>query len=173
MPTHYLSATKITLLGKDGEVVIVDEFTGRLLKGRRYNEGLHQAIEAKEAVEIQDESMTLATISFQNYFRLYNKLSGMTGTATTEAEEFHQVYKLDVIEIPPNRNWLVSPRLLGSGDYDRGARALIEVGFDLLQLHKNRNWPLWLQLGRRIAEKMGFTLGSYPPRPPRCPRQTL
>ncbi len=88
---------------KDGEVVIVDEFTGRLLKGRRYNEGLHQAIEAQEAVEIQDESMTLATISFQNYFRLYNKLSGMTGTATTEAEEFHQVYKLDVIEIPPNR----------------------------------------------------------------------
>ena len=88
---------------KDGEVVIVDEFTGRLLKGRRYNEGLHQAIEAKEAVEIQDESMTLATISFQNYFRLYDKLSGMTGTATTEAEEFHQVYKLDVIEIPPNR----------------------------------------------------------------------
>lgn len=87
----------------DGEVVIVDEFTGRLLKGRRYNEGLHQAIEAKESVEIQDESMTLATISFQNYFRLYNKLSGMTGTATTEAEEFHQVYKLDVIEIPPNR----------------------------------------------------------------------
>lgn len=88
---------------KDGEVVIVDEFTGRLLPGRRYNEGLHQAIEAKEGVEIQDESMTLATISFQNYFRLYKKLSGMTGTASTEAEEFHQVYKLDVIEIPPNR----------------------------------------------------------------------
>lgn len=88
---------------KDGEVVIVDEHTGRLLKGRRYNEGLHQAIEAKESVDIQDESMTLATISFQNYFRLYNKLSGMTGTAATEAEEFHQVYKLDVIEIPPNR----------------------------------------------------------------------
>jgi preprotein translocase subunit SecA len=87
----------------DGEVVIVDEFTGRLLKGRRYNEGLHQAIEAKEGVEIQEESMTLATISFQNYFRLYEKLSGMTGTATTEAEEFHQVYKLDVVEIPPNQ----------------------------------------------------------------------
>jgi preprotein translocase subunit SecA len=87
----------------DGEVVIVDEFTGRLLKGRRYNEGLHQAIEAKEGVEIQEESMTLATISFQNYFRLYEKLSGMTGTAATEQEEFHQVYKLDVVEIPPNR----------------------------------------------------------------------
>ena len=87
----------------DGEAVIVDEFTGRLLKGRRYNEGLHQAIEAKEGLEIQEESMTLATISFQNYFRLYEKLAGMTGTAATEAEEFHQVYKLDVVEIPPNK----------------------------------------------------------------------
>jgi preprotein translocase subunit SecA len=87
----------------DGEIVIVDEFTGRLLKGRRYNEGLHQAIEAKEGVEVQQESMTLATISFQNYFRLYAKLAGMTGTAMTEAEEFHQIYKLDVVEVPPNR----------------------------------------------------------------------
>lgn len=88
---------------KDGEIVIVDEFTGRLLPGRRYNEGLHQAIEAKEGVEIKEESMTLATISFQNYFRLYSKLSGMTGTAATEAEEFHMIYKLEVLEIPPNR----------------------------------------------------------------------
>ncbi len=87
----------------DGEIVIVDEFTGRLLKGRRYNEGLHQAIEAKENVEVQQESMTLATISFQNYFRLYEKLAGMTGTAMTEAEEFHQIYKLDVVDIPSNR----------------------------------------------------------------------
>ncbi len=87
----------------DGEVVIVDEFTGRLLKGRRYNEGLHQAIEAKEGVEVQEESMTLATISFQNYFRLYEKLAGMTGTAQTESEEFHQIYKLDVVEVPANK----------------------------------------------------------------------
>ena len=87
----------------EGEIVIVDEFTGRLLPGRRYNEGLHQAIEAKEGVEVQQESMTLATISFQNYFRLYEKLAGMTGTAMTEAEEFHQIYKLDVVEIPSNR----------------------------------------------------------------------
>ncbi len=87
----------------DGEVVIVDEFTGRLLKGRRYNEGLHQAIEAKEGVEVQEESMTLATISFQNYFRLYEKLAGMTGTAKTEEEEFHQVYKLEVVEVPSNK----------------------------------------------------------------------
>ncbi len=88
---------------KDGEIVIVDEFTGRLLAGRRYNEGLHQAIEAKEGVEVQQESMTLATISFQNYFRLYDKLGGMTGTAMTESEEFHQIYKVDVVEVPPNR----------------------------------------------------------------------
>ena len=87
----------------DGEVIIVDEFTGRLMQGRRYNEGLHQAIEAKESVPVLQESMTLATISFQNYFRLYKKLSGMTGTAFTEAEEFQQIYGLDVIQIPPNR----------------------------------------------------------------------
>ncbi|MCA9337965.1 preprotein translocase subunit SecA [Candidatus Saccharibacteria bacterium] len=87
----------------DGEVIIVDEHTGRLMQGRRYNEGLHQAIEAKENVPVLQESMTLATISFQNYFRLYSKLSGMTGTAFTEAEEFQQIYSLDVIQVPPNR----------------------------------------------------------------------
>lgn len=87
---------------RDGEVVIVDEFTGRLLPGRRYSEGLHQAIEAKEGVNVLQESMTLATISFQNYFRLYNKLAGMTGTAKTEEEEFHTVYGLEVLVIPPN-----------------------------------------------------------------------
>lgn len=86
-----------------GEVIIVDEHTGRLMQGRRYNEGLHQAIEAKEGVVVKQESMTLATISFQNFFRLYKKLSGMTGTAFTEAEEFQQIYALDVIQIPPNR----------------------------------------------------------------------
>ena len=88
---------------KDGEVIIVDEFTGRLMYGRRYNEGLHQAIEAKEGVEVARESRTLATITFQNYFRLYDKLSGMTGTAMTEQEEFSEIYRLDVVEIPTNR----------------------------------------------------------------------
>lgn len=88
---------------KDGEVIIVDEFTGRLMPGRRYSEGLHQAIEAKEGVEIQRESQTMATISFQNYFRLYGKLAGMTGTAITSAEEFHKVYKLDSIVVPTNK----------------------------------------------------------------------
>ncbi len=92
------------VVSNDGEIIIVDEFTGRLMHGRRYNEGLHQAIEAKEGVDVKEESMTLATISFQNYFRLYNKLSGMTGTASTEAEEFNQIYGIDVIEIPSNRD---------------------------------------------------------------------
>ena len=91
------------VVAKDGEVIIVDEFTGRLMKGRRYSEGLHQAIEAKEHVQVRQESQTLATISFQNYFRLYDKLSGMTGTAFTEAEEFQQIYGLDVIQIPTNK----------------------------------------------------------------------
>ena len=89
---------------KDGQVIIVDEFTGRLLMGRRYSEGLHQAIEAKEGVSIQQESKTLATVSLQNYFRMYEKLAGMTGTAVTEAEEFQKIYKLDVVVIPTHRN---------------------------------------------------------------------
>ena len=88
---------------RNGEVLIVDEFTGRVLSGRRYNEGMHQAIEAKEGVEIKNENQTLATVTLQNYFRLYDKLAGMTGTAETEAAELHQIYKLDVMAIPPNR----------------------------------------------------------------------
>ena len=88
---------------KDGEVLIVDEFTGRIMLGRRYSEGLHQAIEAKEGVKVERESKTLATITFQNYFRLYDKLSGMTGTAMTESTEFQEIYSLDVISIPTNK----------------------------------------------------------------------
>ncbi len=85
---------------KDGEIVIVDEFTGRLSEGRRYSEGLHQALEAKEGVEIKEESQTLAEITYQNYFRMYEKLAGMTGTAQTEATEFAEIHNLDVISIP-------------------------------------------------------------------------
>ena len=88
---------------KDGEVIIVDEFTGRLMPGRRWSGGLHQAIEAKEGVKVQPESLTLATITFQNYFRMYKKLAGMTGTAATSAEEFDKVYKLDVVIVPTNK----------------------------------------------------------------------
>ena len=100
---HGIMKKDIDYIVKDGEVLIVDEFTGRIMYGRRYNNGLHQAIEAKEHVKIADESKTLATITFQNYFRMYDKLSGMTGTAMTEEAEFEEIYKLDVIEIPTNR----------------------------------------------------------------------
>ncbi len=100
---HGVMKRDIDYVLKDGQVVIVDEFTGRLMFGRRYNEGLHQAIEAKEHVKVERESKTLATITFQNYFRLYEKLSGMTGTALTEEEEFATIYRLDIVEIPTNR----------------------------------------------------------------------
>ncbi|GER83382.1 protein translocase subunit SecA [Thermogemmatispora aurantia] len=103
LKAHVLFKRDRDYLVKDGQVIIVDEFTGRLLPGRRYSEGLHQAIEAKEGVQVQRENHTYATITFQNYFRLYRKLAGMTGTAITEAEEFHKIYKLDVIVIPPNK----------------------------------------------------------------------
>jgi len=93
-------------VSRGGEIIIVDEFTGRMMIGRRYSEGLHQAIEAKENVRVKQESKTLATITFQNYFRLYKKLAGMTGTAQTEAEEFHKIYKLDVVEIPTNKDMI-------------------------------------------------------------------
>ena len=100
---HGIMQRDVDYVVKDDEIIIVDEFTGRLMLGRRYNEGLHQAIEAKEGVQVQKESKTLATITFQNFFRMYDKLSGMTGTASTEADEFMEIYKLDVIEIPTNR----------------------------------------------------------------------
>ena len=89
---------------KDGEVLIVDEFTGRLMPGRRWSDGLHQAVEAKEGVKIERENQTLATITFQNYFRMFKKLAGMTGTAETEAAEFDKIYRLEVVVIPTNRN---------------------------------------------------------------------
>ena len=100
---HGIMTRDVDYIVKDGEVLIVDEFTGRIMYGRRYNEGLHQAIEAKEGVSIRNESKTLATITFQNFFRLYSKLSGMTGTAMTEEMEFREIYKLDVVEIPTNK----------------------------------------------------------------------
>ncbi len=100
---HHLYKRDVEYVVKDGEVVIVDEFTGRLMPGRRWSDGLHQAVEAKEGVKIERENQTLATITFQNYFRMYKKLAGMTGTADTEATEFGQIYKLDVTVIPTNQ----------------------------------------------------------------------
>ena len=103
---HTLYKRDVNYLIEDGEVIIVDEFTGRKMPGRRWSDGLHQAVEAKEGVEIQEENQTLATISYQNYFRIYKKLAGMTGTADTEAEEFHKIYKLDVSVVPTNKNMI-------------------------------------------------------------------
>ena len=103
LKAHLLFKRDVDYMVKDGEVVIVDEFTGRLMPGRRYSDGLHQALEAKENVKIERENQTLATVTFQNYFRMYKKLAGMTGTAETEAEEFYKIYKLEVNVIPTNR----------------------------------------------------------------------
>ncbi len=103
LKAHLLFKRDVDYMVKDSEVVIVDEFTGRLMPGRRYSDGLHQALEAKENVKIERENQTLATVTFQNYFRMYKKLAGMTGTAETEAEEFFKIYKLEVVVIPPNR----------------------------------------------------------------------
>ena len=103
---HALYRRDVEYVVKDGEVIIVDEFTGRLMPGRRWSDGLHQAVEAKENVKIERENQTLATITFQNYFRMYKKLAGMTGTAETEAAEFDKIYKLEVVVIPTNRTLL-------------------------------------------------------------------
>ena len=103
LKAHVVMIRDVDYVVEDGEVVIVDEFTGRLMKGRRYSDGLHQAIEAKEGLEVQRESMTLASITFQNYFRMYQKLAGMTGTAKTEEEEFRNIYGMDVMVIPTNK----------------------------------------------------------------------
>lgn len=106
LKAHKLFHRDVDYVVQNGEIIIVDEFTGRLMEGRRYSDGLHQAIEAKEKVEVKQENQTLATITFQNFFRMYEKLAGMTGTADTEAEEFRKIYKLDVMVIPPNKKMI-------------------------------------------------------------------
>src|SRR5450432_354156 len=106
LKAHVVFLRDVDYVVKDGEVIIVDEFTGRMMPGRRWSDGLHQAVEAKEGVKIERENQTLATITFQNYFRMYKKLAGMTGTADTEATEFGKIYKLDVIVIPTNKQML-------------------------------------------------------------------
>ena len=102
---HHLYKRDVEYVVNDGEIVIVDEFTGRTMPGRRWSDGLHQAVEAKEGVTIKEENQTVASITFQNYFRMYETLSGMTGTADTEAFEFQQIYGLEVVVIPTHRRW--------------------------------------------------------------------
>ncbi|MEK4871117.1 MULTISPECIES: preprotein translocase subunit SecA [Niallia] len=135
LKAHASMHKDIDYVVQDGEIVIVDQFTGRLMKGRRYSDGLHQAIEAKENLEIQNESMTLATITFQNYFRMYEKLAGMTGTAKTEEEEFRNIYNMNVVVIPTNRDIVRDDRPdLIYASMDGKFRAVVE---DIAERHKN------------------------------------
>ena len=135
LKAHSSMHRDIDYVVQDGEIIIVDQFTGRLMKGRRYSEGLHQAIEAKEGLEIQNESMTLATITFQNYFRMYEKLAGMTGTAKTEEEEFRNIYNMNVIVIPTNKDIARDDRAdLIYASMDGKFRAVVE---DIAERHQN------------------------------------
>ncbi|CEJ75192.1 protein translocase subunit SecA1 [[Clostridium] sordellii] len=136
LKAHKIMKLDVDYVVRDGEIVIVDEFTGRLMFGRRYSEGLHQAIEAKEGLRIQRESKTLATITFQNYFRMYNKLSGMTGTAKTEEEEFKAIYKMDVVQIPTNKPILRED--LSDSVYKSELGKFNAVVEDIIERHKNK-----------------------------------
>ncbi len=141
---------------KDGEVIIVDEFTGRMMPGRRYSEGLHQALEAKESVNIESENQTLASITFQNYFRLYNKLAGMTGTADTEAAEFNNIYKLEVVVIPPNRPLIRNsyPDVIYRTEREKFNAVVNEIE----GLHKNGRPVLVGTISIENSEKLGRML---------------
>ena len=136
LKAHKIMKLDVDYVVRDGEIVIVDEFTGRLMFGRRYSEGLHQAIEAKEGMKIQRESKTLATITFQNYFRMYKKLSGMTGTAKTEEEEFKAIYKMDVVQIPTNKPILRED--LADSVYKNELGKFNAVVEDIIERHKNK-----------------------------------
>lgn len=134
LKAHTLFKRDVEYMVKEGEVVIVDEFTGRLMPGRRYSEGLHQALEAKEGLRVREENQTLATITFQNYFRMYHKLAGMTGTADTEAEEFDKIYKLDVVVMPANKQLIriEYPDVIYKGEKDK-FKAIIQ---EIVELYK-------------------------------------
>ena len=136
LKAHTIMKKDVDYVTKDGEIIIVDEFTGRLMFGRRYSEGLHQAIEAKEGLRIQRESKTLATVTFQNYFRMYNKLAGMTGTAKTEEEEFNAIYKMDVVQIPTNKP--VQREDLSDAVYKNVVGKFNAVVEDIIERHKNK-----------------------------------
>lgn len=136
LKAHTIMKKDVDYVTKDGEIIIVDEFTGRLMFGRRYSEGLHQAIEAKEGLRIQRESKTLATVTFQNYFRMYNKLAGMTGTAKTEEEEFKAIYKMDVVQIPTNNP--VQREDLSDAVYKNVVGKFNAVVEDIIERHKNK-----------------------------------
>jgi preprotein translocase subunit SecA len=156
LKAHLLFKRDVDYMVKDGEVVIVDEFTGRLMPGRRYSDGLHQALEAKENVKIERENQTLATITFQNYFRMYKKLAGMTGTAETEAEEFYKIYKLEVNVIPPNRSLIRTefPDVI----YRTEREKYIAVVNEIKELYENGRPVLVGTISIEKSEKLGTLL---------------
>ena len=163
---HKLFARDTDYISKDDKIIIIDEFTGRMMEGRRYSEGLHQALEAKEGVTVQNENQTLASITFQNYFRLYPKLAGMTGTAMTEAQEFSDIYRLEVIEIPTNE-----PCIRDDTDDEvyRTTRekydAIVQPSCCASRGGRNTIFPIRMHSQRSIAVTM------EPPRP-RCSRSS-
>ncbi len=158
LKAHRMFKRDVDYILQDGEVVIVDEFTGRLMEGRRYGEGLHQSIEAKEGVKIRAENQTLATVTFQNYFRMYEKLGGMTGTAMTEADEFFHIYKLDTIEIPANRQLIRKDKddLIYKSE-DAKFNAMIE---DILEANANRQPILVGTISIEKSEQVGKELAK-------------
>ncbi|MCY3823728.1 MAG: preprotein translocase subunit SecA [Nitrospinae bacterium] len=156
LKAHVLFTKDIDYVVKDNEVVIVDEFTGRMMPGRRFSDGLHQALEAKEGVKIQEENVTLATITFQNYFRLYNKLAGMTGTADTEAAEFNSTYKIDVAVVPTNRELIRTeyPDVVYRSEREK----LDAVVDEILECHKNGQPVLVGTINIEKSERLASTL---------------
>jgi preprotein translocase subunit SecA len=156
LKAHTIMKRDVDYVVQDGEVVIVDEFTGRLMVGRRYSEGLHQAIEAKEQMDVQNESMTLATITFQNYFRMYRKLAGMTGTAKTEEEEFKKIYGLDVVVVPTNRPMIRKD--LADVIYKSEASKFRAVVTEIVERHKNNQPVLVGTISIENSEKLSDML---------------
>ena len=155
----------VDYLVQDGEVKIIDEFTGRILEGRRYSEGLHQAIEAKEGVKIKEENQTLATITLQNYFRLYEKIAGMTGTAATEADEFREIYKMEVVVIPTNEPMVRDDRndLIYKTEKAK-FQAVVEHHRRLLQARASRSWWAPSRWRSRSASRRCSSGGASPTR---------
>ena len=167
LKAHALFKKDVDYVVKDGEVIIVDEFTGRLMPGRRYSEGLHQALEAKEHLKVANENQTLASITFQNYFRMYKKLAGMTGTADTEATEFHAIYKLEVMVIPTNRSLIRTehPDVI----YRTEAEKFQAVVEEIKELHKQGRpcwWAPFLLKNRNVSAHAETPWGA-----PQCPER--
>src|SRR3712207_4610301 len=159
LKAHTIMKKDVDYVVKDDEIIIVDEFTGRLMFGRRYSDGIHQAIEAKEEITIQRESKTLATVTFQNYFRMYSKLSGMTGTAKTEEEEFKSIYKMDVFQVPTNKPLLRTD--LPDSVYSNQIAKFNAVARDIAERHQRKQPVLVGTVSIEKSELLSEILSGY------------